>query len=435
MADLKSAEGRNSFLSSQLSSQLQKEQDEDHINGNHRSESPPSRSPSRTRPRPWSSLELKPRLAASPSFLEPFKSSKDDSYVPSEPVTPRRPSSSLARGLSLQMPPRDISSSSIANLTRVPVSPKLESPVSHTSPTTVLPRRSRGLDFSRACTNLHHSTLAEQSSPDSSPIISGRGVIIPRRKSIHSATGTSNVPDSPSSTVNSMWSTMANVDRTGISSSVGSINMIDSDSGSTSSDGDQMMGHPDDEDTIHGTPQVRNGSKNLFTYGSMSSPGIDVVNPFSPSAANLMSFQRARLRHSRKSRTSSSSISARSSIASPGPVSPPLLKSIESNTNGGYFCGELDRKNLESRRESLSLGTNELNISDGVESEDGEACRISPHDALGIPIPMTPSIDERRSVIRRAVTRRGGNLLVSYFGSSANILLTHCSQNQRTLLA
>ena len=414
MADPTSLERRRAFLSSQLTSQLQKEQNGNHLSTIRRSKSPPSRSSSR--PRPWSSIELKPKLSASPSFLEPSKSSKDDFYLPSEPVTPRRPSSSLSRGLSLQMPPRDISSSSIANLTtnlanRVPVSPKLESAISHGSPTTVLPRRSRGLDFSRACTNLHHSTLAEQSSPDSSPIISGRGVIIPSRKSIHSASGTNNVPDSPSSTANSMWSTLASVDRTGVSSSVGSVNMIDSDSGSTSSDGDHVMGHPDDEDTIHGTPQIRNGIRNQFAYGSISSPGIDMISPFSPSAANLMSFQRARLKHGRKSRTSSSSISGQSSMASPGPVSPPLLKSIESNLNGGYFGVELDRRNIESRRESLSLGTNELNMSDGVESEDGETCRTSPHDALGIPIPVTP--DERRSVIRRAVTRRGGNLLVS----------------------
>ena len=435
MADSTSANSRKTFLSSQL----QKEQDDNQFNGNHRSNSPSSRSTSR--PRPWSSLELKPSHSSSPSFLEPSKTSKDDSYVPSEPATPRRPNSSLARGLSLQMPPRDISSSSIANLTtnianRVPLSPKLDSPISLGPATTVLPRRSRGLDFSRACTNLHHSTLAEQSSPDSSPIISGRGMTIPSRKSIHGASGMMNIPDSPSNTANSMWSTMPNVDRTGVSSSVGSISMMDSDSGSTSSDGDEMMAHPDDEDTIHGTPQFKNGTKNPFTCSSISSPGLDMISPFSPSAANLMSFQRTRLRHGRKSRTSSSSISGPSSIVSPGPVSPPSLKSIESSINSGYFCGELDRKNLESRRESLSLGTNELNMSDGIESEDGDACRISPHDTLGIPIPITPNLDERRSVIRRAVTRRGGNLLVSsiIIGYSMEILLTHCSQNRRTLL-
>ena len=78
----------------------------------------------------------------------------------------------------------------LANLTtnrtnRLPLSPKLDSSASYGVPGSVLPRRSRGMDFSRACTNLHHSTLAEQSSPDSSPVIGGRAMNIPSRKSIH----------------------------------------------------------------------------------------------------------------------------------------------------------------------------------------------------------------------------------------------------------
>lgn len=399
--------------SSQLTCQLQKERNDQELGGDGKSRT--SGSPSR--PRPWSSFELKPRLSPSPSFLEPSKTSKDDSYVAPNPVTPKRPSQSLARGLSLQMPPRDVNSTSTANLTtnlgnRIPLSPKLDSSVSYGT-ASVLPRRSRGMDFSRACTNLHHSTLAEQSSPDSSPVIGGRGMIMPSRKGLHGNSCIPAVPDSPGSAANSLWSTMVNGDRPGISSSIGSVNMMDSDSESTSSDGDEMMGHAEDEDTIHGTPQIGSGIMNPFAMGTISSLGMDMSNPFSPSTANLMSFQRARLRHG-KSRKSSSSVSGRSSMASPGPASPPLLKSIESSLNCGYFSGDMNRKDLESRRESLSLGTNELQISDGLDSEDGEYSRISPHDALGIPIPVTPTLDERRSVIRKAVTRRGGNLLVSH---------------------
>ncbi|MCJ1380056.1 hypothetical protein MMC17_003159 [Xylographa soralifera] len=368
--------------------------------------------------RSWSSLELKPTLSPSPAFLEPAKTSKDDTHIVPFPVTPKRPSLP-PRGLSLQMPPRDVTSSSTANLTtnllnRVPLSPKLDSTITYGPAGSVLPRRSRGLDFSRACTNLHHSTLAEQSSPDSSPVISGRAMMIPPRKSLHNGS-VSSVPDSPGSAANSLWSTFGNMEKPGMSSSAGSINMMESDSDSDASDVDVVMGRAEDEDTIHMTPQANKsgfGCGNPFVKGIISSPGADFRSPFSPATASLMSFRRSRLRHKHSSRKSSSSasVSGHSSMPSPGPVSPPLLKSIESNLGGGYFNKEMTKQDVNSRRESLSLGTSDMQISDGAESEEGDGSRVSPHDALGIPIPITPTLDERRNVIRRAVTRRG-NLL------------------------
>jgi hypothetical protein len=402
-------------MSSQLTSQLQKEQSSRDIRSENDSGMPGHRTTQK--PRSWSSLELKPVLSPSPAFLEPPKASKDDTHLGPYPTTPQRPSLP-PRGLSLQMPPRDISSSSTANLTtnlinRVPLSPKLDSTISYGSPASVLPRRSRGLDFSRACTNLHHSTLAEQSSPDSSPVISGRAMMIPPRKSLPNGSQPS-VPSSPASAAHSLWSTIGNIDRPSISSSVGSVNMLDSDTDSDASEMEDIMRRGDDEDTVHMTPQAGKstfGLGNPFVSGIISSPGMEMVNPFSPAAANLMSFQRARLRKGRNRKSSSSmSDSRRNSMASPGPSSPPLLKSIESSVRGGFFTKDNTRENIESRRESLSLGTNELHISDGAESE-GEGMRLSPTDALGIPIPVTPTLDERRNVIRRAVTRRG-NLLV-----------------------
>jgi hypothetical protein len=99
-------------------------------------------------------------------------------------------------------------------------------------------------------------------------------------------------------------------------------------------------------------------------------------------------------------------VSINSSKPSPGPLSPPLVKSIE-NMNGGYFSQNLTRHQVQSRRESLSLGTDHLHLSD---SEDGDgkgsgnaAYQSSSSGTLG---------EGRRGVIRRAVTRRG-NLLVS----------------------
>ena len=348
---------------------------------------------------------IKPALSPSPAFREPALTSRDDIAILPSPVTPQRPKS-LARGLSLQMPP---DSNPATFLNRVPLSPKLEPSSSYGSPTSALPRRSRGLDFSRACTNLHHSTLAEQSSPDSSPTIGGKGVMIPPRKGLSNP---SSLLESPVSISNSLWSTMANTDKPAVSSSIGSINMLDSESGSTSSDEDDLMDQADAEDTIITTPQVYklgNSLTNPFPPANISSPGTEWMGYHSPAAASLMSFQRrARLRHGR-SKKSSSSISAHSSLHSSGPASPPLLKSIESSMGGGHLNKDGTKTTIGSRRESLSLGTKELHLSDGGDSCDDGDSKVSPRDN---PVtPATPGMDEKRGVIRRAVTRRG-NLLV-----------------------
>lgn len=361
------------------------------------------------KPRPWSSQGFKSVLSPSPLFIDSRRASKDDLSVASGPVTPKRPNVA-PRGLSLQMPPRDISSTSTANLTkRVPVSPKPETAASYPSPSSVLPRRSRGMDFSRAATNLHHSTLAE-SSPESSPIVGSRGSMM-SRKGLFSPPSNPSVPESPNSVPNSLWSTMANAEKTGLSSSVGSSSVMEYDSGSTSSDGDEVMDNGEDDDTIHMTPHmIGNGFGNPF--GSVaSSPGGDGIGAFSPAASKLMSYQRHRIK-SRRKRMSSSSASGQSSLHSPGPSSPPLLRSIESSLsmNGGYFLDDPSKKEINSRRESLSLGTNDMQLSDAEQSEGEGLLRMHSHEDVPIPTPKTPTMDDRRNVIRRAVTRRGNML-------------------------
>ena len=390
-----------------------------------------ARSP--TRRRPWSSQGFKSILSPSPSFIDTRRSSKDDHdlVVSSGPVTPKRPNYP-ARGLSLQMPPRDISSTSTAHLTkRIPVSPKPDCSATYPTGASVLPRRSRGLDFSRAATNLHHSTLAE-SSPDSSPTVGTRsvaGMMIPPRKNLFSPPSSSNVPESPGSAPNMLWTTMASSEKTGLSSSVGSSSMMDYDSNSTSSDGDELMDNGEDEDTIHMTPHVYNtGSVLMNPFGSVaSSPGGDGVGVYSPEIVKLMSYQRARRKNRRsKTRKSSSSASAQSSIHSPGPGSPPVLRSIESNMsiNGGYFLDDPIKKEMNSRRESLSLGTNDMQLSDGEQSDDGPKLRhISSHEDVPIPTPVTPSMDERRQVIRRAVAKR------------SNMFVSHPKRDRRSLVS
>ncbi|KAL6714450.1 hypothetical protein ACLMJK_007874 [Lecanora helva] len=361
-----------------------------------------------TRRRPWSTYDFKSILIPSPPFEEDRRSSKDDFSVPSGPVTPKRPAAA-PRGLSLQMPAQDFSSTSTANLSkRIPVSPKPESAACYPSPASVLPRRSRGLDFSRAATNLHHSTLAE-SSPESSPVVGSRGGFLPRKSLFGSPPSNSNAPESPINTPGSLWGAMAAGEKSGLSSSVGSSSMMDCESGSSSSDGDAIM-DAEEEDTIHMTPHIYNTGKGFTNpFGSTGlSPGGDGVGEFSPAATKLMSYRRAQAKP-RKKRWSSSSASGQSSMHSPGPSSPPLLKSIESNTsiNGGNFAESSMKKEMDSRRESLSMGTNEMHLSDTEQSDDGGALRrVRSHEDVPIPTPVTPTIDDRRNVIRRAVTRR-----------------------------
>lgn len=166
--------------------------------------------------------------------------------------------------------------------------------------------------------------------------------------------------------------------------------MLDDDSSTSSDEGDPM--DPDDnDDPMLMTPQAMKSSNMPFGGPAPGSSSSAWSNMFSPGGLpTFMSIQRARLRKGR-SRKSSSSASGHSSMASPGPASPPNGKSE------GYFTRDSLSRKSGSRRESLSLFTNDLHISSGNDSGD-EA----------VIMPQTPG------VVRRPVTRRG-NLLVSLF--------------------
>ncbi|KAH8424863.1 uncharacterized protein LDX57_002607 [Aspergillus melleus] len=307
-------------------------------------------------------------------------SSKDDASLSSTPETPQR--LSMYAGVPLNPTTSHTKPSAPSPLSnRTPLSPKLDSSQIYGSPGSVLPRRSRGLDFSRACTNLHHSTLAE-SSPDSSPTIGGRGMNIPPRRG---SIGSTSAP----------FSTSGPADKTTISSSVSSVNMMESDTSSSEEDDESME---KDDLMITSTPQANKfaGGPSPFAGGNVPSPGNDWMGGYSQAAASLMSFQRARFRKGR-SRHSSSSASGNSSKPSPSPHSPPVMKSIE-NQSGGYFAA---KAGVGARRESLSLGTRDLRLSDLSDDES----RTRGHS------PSTPSTEGGPlGVIRRAVTRRGSLL-------------------------
>ncbi|KAK6223794.1 hypothetical protein QIS74_03738 [Colletotrichum tabaci] len=312
------------------------------------------------------------------------QASKDDNHIrdtatatATTPVTPHRSEFPL-RGLSLQMPiGRDPASPasttpSAAFTKPAPLSPKLDHSQIYASPTNILPRRSRGLDFSRAATSLHHSTLAE-SSPDSSPTMGGRGMNIPGRRS--------NDYGQAEQTTNSLWSMMGNHERMTVSSSLGSANQLGSDSSSTSDD-DDLMDEDTDEPYI-GTPQTNKTASALGTQPMMAPWGG------SPAMNSLMSFQhRQRQRKQPKKKHKL-----------------PLGLGFSPSTNAGVSKSPPNTMpkdiSAHSRRESISWQANQLHIS-GSEEERGDNI-----DGLL----TTPSRDgQRPTVMRRVVTRRG-NLL------------------------
>jgi hypothetical protein len=332
------------------------------------------------------------QLSPSPFIIDTRRTSKDDSelkepsssgtpnpHAGATPVTPRRPDFPL-RGLSLQMPgSRDasspsaaVSSQSTSYIRPSPLSPKLDQSHIYASPTNILPRRSRGLDFSRAATSLHHSTLAEPSSPDMSPTIAGgRAMAIPGR-----GFGDFGTEQSTSS----LWSMMGNQERMNLSTSLGSGHhtALGSDTSSSSDDDDPM--DEEMEDAFMGTPQA---TKSGQIAGVPWMPGGS-----SPAVSSLSSFRtRPRKQPKRKLR----------GLLGLGfnPAAPPgLSKSPPS----GIAKEMKDAPGAHSRRESISWAANQLHIS--AESEERAM------DSVEIPK------DGRTGVVRRAVTRRG-NLLVS----------------------
>lgn len=345
-----------------------------------------------------------PRLSPSPHIVEAvLRQSKDDiairdkdheriSSLPSTPIRASFPS----RGLSVQVPPHESASpASQSSYARpAPLSPKLEH--HYSSPTNILPRRSRGLDFTRAATSLHHSTLAGQTSSDSSPTVGSRAMNIPSRRAEYGGTD---------QTSSSLWSMMGNQERMQISSSVGSTARAISDL-SSSSDDDDYMDEDMDEAYIT-TPQVqRTGMPS-----AASAAGAPWMSG-SPAASNLLSFQQRQRQRQRKHPQKKPRGPLGLGFHSPGPAA--MSKSPPTNNLLGNDMSP------HARRESISWAANQLHIS-GNESDDSHS---RPTDGLDSP--------SRPSIVRRAVTRRG-NLLVGVFLLIwiHTLTLTLTAQNKR----
>ena len=319
------------------------------------------------------------KLSPSPYISESAnRISKDDSSInttkesPATPTTPSRPLFA-PRNLSLNMPVRQFTpppaaASNAFARPAAPLSPQLDHSQIYATPANVLPRRSRGLDFSRAATSLHHSTLAEQSSPDSSPTMGGRAMAIPGRR----ADGTG-----PEQTSSSLWSMMGNQEKVAISGSLGSNHAMVSDS--SSSDDDHDMDE-DMDDTYVMTPQV---TKTMpIGHSGMSGPFG------SPASNSFTNFQQRRPRKNHKKDRGPYGLGFHS-INNSSSRSPPST--------------------ANARRESISWQANKLRIS----GNDGEDKGRGSSEGDGM------SSDGQRGVVRRAVTRRG-NLLVSFLPLALN---------------
>ncbi|KAL2266063.1 hypothetical protein VTJ83DRAFT_5415 [Remersonia thermophila] len=310
------------------------------------------------------------------------------SQLPSTPIRAGFPS----RGLSLHMPPRDpvspasasaataaaaaaassSSSSSSAFPTDysrqpAPLSPKPDE--AYASPTNILPRRSRGLDYSRAATSLHHSTLADPAALDSSPTIGSRAMNIPGRRPGDYGAGVDH-------TSTSLWSVMGTHERVHVSSSLGSTIHAVSDS-SSSSDDDDYMDEDMDEPYVT-TPQIQKMGSGPLGAGPW---GVG-----SPAASHLSSFQQ--LQRHRKPPKKKLHRPPGLGFHAPGPL---LSKSPPTGLVAPHDMS------LHARRESISTAAHHLHIS-GNDSDEG------PGRQAELDSPLRPS------VVRRAVTRRG-NLL------------------------
>lgn len=303
------------------------------------------------------------------------------------PSTPRRDASARpSLNLNLQVPPnrgdpfaaQAASAASSAGGNPLsggrigPLSPKLDHSQVFASPTNVLPRHSRGLDFSRAATSLHHSTLADQPSPDSSPTIGGRGMNIPTGRRAGDFAGTEQ-------SSNSLWSVMGNQEKMSISGSLGSVPGIVPSDSSSSSDDDLM--DEDMDETYLTTPQAK----------AMASVGGPHPAPWSlggSPASGLMSFQQRQRPKKHAKRRLGGSLGG---LGLGGVQSSGITKSPPTGDAS------------HSRRDSMSWQANQMHLS-GSEGEEGKSSEG---------MTTTPSRDGQRNVIRKVVTRRG-NLLVCF---------------------
>ncbi|KAI6244650.1 hypothetical protein HI914_07326 [Erysiphe necator] len=319
-----------------------------------------------------------PALSPSSSSKESEKRIWRDDSIIDKPLNVPQSSSHLLHGLTLKMPPRELKNPSEF----IPVSPNLE-----IFTTNMLPRHSRGMDFSRAATNLHHSTLADKSSPESSPIATGRAV------SIHYKTNGFSVGNCGDfhHNISKIWPTSGGTDQMNLSSSLGSINMMmGSDSSDSCFDEDDLM--DDIDDSILTTPHSKR-------FGDLNQDILEdnwlgqSISNFTPS-----NFKKNK-RKSKKRNLNCESLNTTVGLITKQSAN------ICNNNNSTQGLETLIDTGYQ-KRESKSWTTNKPHVS---ENESDEKASKNMLENIDSP-PITPSREGQRGVIRRPVTRRGNML-------------------------
>lgn len=344
--------------------------------------------------RSLSDSEPLPTLDPSPEFKERPTKTRDDNVLNATPTrTPRRVDLS-ARGLYLQMPSRDPA----FFLNQSPgfgAGLSLHSPHDQRdpigSPSSVLPRHSRGMDFSRAATNLHHSTIAEHPSPDSSPTISQKPMLPPsRRNSTYSM-----ALDSPRAISAWSWNLPGHTDKMSMPRSVGSTNAMTSEASSSSSDDEGMLMEQDSEeiDAIVSTPQASKmmGGPGVTPYESKSWSAENTMPNQMQSPSAFGSYRRNVLGKRTEKTIRHHPYNQAFRTSSPEPSSFPGRPQSH-----GSISGDTVMRSPPSRRESLSLGMGDgLHITSSNEDAEDSSFMMSPAGP---------------AVVRRAVTRRSNML-------------------------
>lgn len=280
---------------------------------------------------------------------------------------------------------------------------QLDQRESYGSPSSVLPRHSRGIDFARAATNLHHSTLAEQQTPDSSPTITHRHMPPPSRRGSTYAMAI----DSPRVGSISGWSwSSAGSGEKSLSRSVGSTAAMISEGSSSSSedDNDTLMGQDEAEDGLLSTPQIhrRDDGSVVTPYESRMMDGMAGSNSQSPVPGSFANYRRSIFgkRHVKNHRDHPYQRNRTSS---------PEASSMTATTHhgGNLFGQDSGLRSPRSRRESLSLGIGSvLHITSSNEEFEDSPLSIGP---------TTPG------VVKRPVTRRSNLLVCSRCSASTKV--------------
>lgn len=250
--------------------------------------------------------------------------------------------------------------------------------------------------------------------------------MIPHRKGFHNPWITQG---SPSHHAQGLWSAANNMERFGMAGSIGSVNMLEFDSdGSSSDDQDEIMDAPDYDDPILSTPQVHKllpadvsiKPTGISAQAKTASSGGDRMGHYSPATRSLLSFRRARpARKGGRKESSSASASGSSSMPSPGPASPAAMKGVEGSQ--GYFAKDWPSNEDHPRRRSLTMGTKDLQLSSGGESDEGVMAISGATRNRSNKIAVNSgAVEEKRGVIKRAVTRRGNLLVCSGPSSGAS---------------